>query len=92
MLAKTSGKSDDSDVEMGHLAGSVSVEEEMFVSRERPRADRSRCLIGLLSQVSRFEPFKLLCSSSSPPNTSTPAVTVPWIHISQFCLLSFLEV
>ena len=36
--------------------------------------------------------FKLLCSSSSAPNTSTPDVSVPWLHISQFCLLSFLEV
>ena len=59
MLFETGGRFDDRIVEMGHLAGSVSVEEEIFVSRwqrrvdrERPRADRSRCLIGLLSQVS----------------------------------------
>ena len=60
VLVETGRTFDDRVVEMGHLAGSVSVEEEtVFVSRwqrrvdrERPRADRSRCLIGQLSQVS----------------------------------------
>ena len=71
------------------------------VERGGPRADRSRCLI--VSVVSTFrrlevlnqldsEHFKFLCSSSSPPNTSTPDVSVPWIHIFKFFLLSLFEV